>query len=170
MQIELLKAGAARATSVELTPTYEDVARELLREMGFESRVERQVMDFAASADAVERADIVIMNRVVCCYPDMPKLAGAAADHARELMVLSFPRRTWWSRAFLALGNFVLWVLRREFMIFVHSPSQIRATAAKRGLVTVHDETGAFWTVAAMRRSSGIDQRVIEIGSPSSKP
>src|SRR6267378_5042545 len=42
IQIELLKAGAARAVSVELTPTYEQSAAELLREAGLEGRVERR--------------------------------------------------------------------------------------------------------------------------------
>src|SRR5439155_27073391 len=48
IQIELLKAGAAHAVSVELTPTYEEAATDLLREMGLEERVERRIMDFAA--------------------------------------------------------------------------------------------------------------------------
>ncbi|HVC04354.1 MAG TPA: hypothetical protein VND88_06730, partial [Candidatus Acidoferrales bacterium] len=47
IQIELLKAGAARAISIELTPTYEDAAIDLLREAGLEDRVERRIMDFA---------------------------------------------------------------------------------------------------------------------------
>ena len=86
IQIELLKAGAARALSVELTPTYEEVAAGLLREAEVSARVERRVMDFAEAADQVDGADVVIMNRVICCYPDMPRLAGAAADHARQLL------------------------------------------------------------------------------------
>src|SRR5207244_11755531 len=98
IQIELLKAGAARAVSVELTPTYEEEATALLREVGLEERVERRIMDFAAAGAAVEGAAIVIMNRVICCYPDMHRLAGTASEHARELLVMSFPRRTWWTR------------------------------------------------------------------------
>jgi magnesium-protoporphyrin O-methyltransferase len=34
IEIELLKAGATRATNVELTPTYEDAASDLLHEVG----------------------------------------------------------------------------------------------------------------------------------------
>src|SRR5262249_42059532 len=66
IQIELLKAGAARAVSVELTPTYEEEATALLREAGLTDRVERRIMDFAAAGEGVEGADIVIMNRVIC--------------------------------------------------------------------------------------------------------
>ncbi len=154
IQIELLKAGAARAVSIELTPTYEEVATGLLRDAGLEGRVERRLMDFAEMGGAVDRADIVVMNRVICCYPDMPRLAGAAADHAREILVLSFPRETWWTRTGLTLGNLILRLARREFQVFLHPPASILAVAEQRGFRTILNQTGLFWTVAALTRAS----------------
>ena len=154
IQIELLKAGAARAVSVELTPTYEEEATSLLREAGLEDRVERRVMDFAAAGADVEGADVVIMNRVICCYPDMPRLAGTASDHARELLVMSFPKRTWWMRIAMLFGNAILSATRREFHIFLHPPRKILATSEQHGLRTVLNESGLLWTVAALRRAA----------------
>ncbi|HYM97247.1 MAG TPA: hypothetical protein VET26_08100 [Candidatus Sulfotelmatobacter sp.] len=153
-QIELLKAGARNALSCELTPTYERVAGDLLRESGLEARVDRRIMDFAAAGKDVPEADIVILNRVICCYPDMPRLAGAAADHCAQLLVLSFPRDSWWIRGGLAFGNFLLRLTRREFQVFVHPPRQIRETAERHGLRAVLDRQGTFWTVAAFRRQA----------------
>lgn len=152
IQIELLKAGATRAVSVELTPTYEQVARELLREAGLENRVERKVMDFAQSGDEVEVADIVILNRVICCYPDMPALAGEAATHTQDVLVMSFPKERWWTRTLLTLGNFGLRVARREFQVFVHPPDQILAEAERHGLHTALNMSGLFWQIAAVQR------------------
>src|SRR5947207_1905923 len=154
IQIELLKAGAARAVSVELTPTYEEEAKALLREAGLEERVERRVMDFAAAGAAVEGADIVIMNRVICCYPDMPRLAGMASDHARELLVMSFPKRTWWMRIAMFLANMILSATRREFHIFLHPPNSILATSTRHGLRSVLNKSGVVWTVATLRRAA----------------
>ena len=154
IQIELLKAGAARAVSVELTPTYEEEATALLREAGLEQRVERRIMDFAAAGAAVEGADIVIMNRVICCYPDMPRLAGTASDHARELLVMSFPKRTWWLRIGMLFGNAMLRATGREFHIFLHPPRSILATSEQHGLRTILNESGVLWTVAALRRAA----------------
>jgi hypothetical protein len=111
------------------------------------------VMDFAHSANEFGVADIVIMNRVICCYPDMPALAGAAADHAGEILVMSFPRRTWWTRALLALGNFALRVTRRQFQIFIHPPAQILAEAELHGLRKALDKPGRFWQIAAAQRA-----------------
>src|SRR4029453_2332161 len=69
IQIELLKRGAAHALNLELSPAYDDEATRLLREQRLEDRVERRLHDIAADPEAVERADVVVLHRVVCCYP-----------------------------------------------------------------------------------------------------
>ena len=84
IQLELLQAGAARAENVELSPAYEPYAAELLQEAGLEGRVERHLLDFASQGDDVEPADVVILHKVVCCYPDYEALVGAAAAHAKR--------------------------------------------------------------------------------------
>jgi len=152
LQIELLKAGVASAISIELTPTYETAARTLLREAGLQDRVERKVMDFADANGAVPPADIVILNRVICCYPDMTKLAAAAADHTREFLVMSFPKNRWWIRLGLNAVNAGMRLARREFQVFLHSPDRIAATAEQRGLKSAWNKTGFVWQIVAMRR------------------
>jgi 2-polyprenyl-3-methyl-5-hydroxy-6-metoxy-1,4-benzoquinol methylase len=150
LQLELLRAGARRAVSVELTPTYEAAAADLLRGSAFEDRVERLVMDFADSAAAVEAADVVVLNRVICCYPDLPKLAAAAADHTRRVLVLSFPNESRWTRAAVALANLPLLLAR--FRIFVHPVRRLREVTAASGLRASFESSGLFWQVAAFER------------------
>jgi 2-polyprenyl-3-methyl-5-hydroxy-6-metoxy-1,4-benzoquinol methylase len=154
IQIELLKAGVARAVSIELTPTYEESATQLLREAGLEDRVERRVMDFVDSGADVEAADIVVMNRVICCYPDLPRLAGAAAGHAKGLLVMSFPKERWWTRAVVWMANFGMAITRREFRLFLHPMAQIIAATEMHGLMPSVNRPGVFWQVAAMRRTT----------------
>ena len=69
IHIELLKRGAERALNLELSPAYADEAQRLLREAGLEERADWRLHDIAASPEVIEPADIVVMNRVVCCYP-----------------------------------------------------------------------------------------------------
>jgi magnesium-protoporphyrin O-methyltransferase len=153
IEIELLKAGADHAVGVELIPTYEDTAGELLREAGLEGRVDRKVLDFAAEGSAIEGADVVVLNRVICCYPDMPLLAGEAADHTRTLLVLTFPNGRWWTRLGVALANVGLAVMRRQFHVFVHPPARIAATVEGRGFRTAISRPGIFWQLAAFERA-----------------
>jgi magnesium-protoporphyrin O-methyltransferase len=154
IQIELLKAGAARAVSVELTPTYEVAAVELLREAGLEDRVQRRVMDFVDAGEQVAAADIVVMNRVVCCYPDLPRLEGAAAEHALGTLVLSFPKERWWTSVLVWMANAGLALTRRQFRLFLHPVEQIWATAESHGLERSVSRPGVLWEIAAMQRSA----------------
>ena len=153
VQIELLKAGLARAVSVELTPSYEASAVELLREAGFQNRVERRVMDFVDAASEVASADIVVMNRVVCCYPDLPRLEGAAADHALQTLVMSYPKERWWTKVVVWMANVGMALTRREFRIFLHPVAQVWATGESHGLERAVSRPGVFWEIAAMQRA-----------------
>lgn len=153
LQIELLRAGAERATNVELTPTYEEAAGQLLREAGVQDRVERRVADFVEAAGRVDGSDWVILNRVLCCYPDMPRLTRAAAEHARGTLVLTFPNHRWWTRLGLTLANLGLRLLRVQFQVFMHPPGAILAEAERHGLRTLLSRRGFIWQVVALERA-----------------
>jgi magnesium-protoporphyrin O-methyltransferase len=154
IELELLKAGMARAVNVELTPTYEAAAGELMVEAGLTDRIERRLMDFAEATTEVETADVVVMNRVICCYPDMPKLAGAAAEHAKEVLVLSFPNERWWTQLGLSFGNFGFGLFRVQFQIFMHPPDRILAAVEKHGFRTMFNDRGMLWQVVALERAA----------------
>ena len=66
IQAELLATGAAdQGEVVELVGAYEPYARELARDIGSEARTSFRIVDILDEPDAVEPADIVVLNRVV---------------------------------------------------------------------------------------------------------
>jgi SAM-dependent methyltransferase len=153
LEVELLEAGAERATNVELSPEYEAAAAELAREHGLEQRVDRRVGDFVGEPDLGE-ADAVVMNRVVCCYPDYESLVGTAADRARHLLVFTFPRERPLVRAAFRFMNLWLRLRRSDFRGFVHSPRAMLDVAQQRGLTPVVERRGTFWQLAALERTT----------------
>jgi protein-L-isoaspartate O-methyltransferase len=152
IQIELLQHGAVHAVNLELSPAYDEEACELLREAGIEDKVERHRIDIAADPEAVEPADVVVLNRVVCCYPDYERLLGAAAEHARRLVVFSYPPRNIVSRLVIAAQNLGLRLRRREFRIFVHPPAAMLAVLETRGLRPAFSHEGVIWRIAGLER------------------
>lgn len=146
LQLELLDAGAARATNVELSGAYEDAAAELLE--GRE--VERRVGDFV-SEDA-EPHDVVVMHRVVCCYPDVDALVGKAAANTGRRLVLTYPRE----RAFIRIGlraiNAFLALRRCGFRTYVHPFTRITAAAEAQGLRVDRRVTHTIWESAGFSR------------------
>ena len=153
LQLELLRDGVERSVNVELSPAYEAEAETLAREAGVEGRVERRLLDFAQAADEVEGADIVLMHRVVCCYPDMPGLVAAAAEHARRVLALSYPPDTWAFRIVARAINLWSRLMRQEFRFFVHDPPAIFRVAGEHGLRLASRERRRFWEVAALERA-----------------
>ena len=91
IEVELLKAGAARAENLELSSAYQEPARTLAAQAGIQGRTDWRIHDLAQDPGAVTPADLVVPHRVVCCYPDYERLLGAAADHARRALVFSYP-------------------------------------------------------------------------------
>ena len=152
IQLELLRRGAASATNLELSPGYEPEAARLLQEAGLAGRVDRRQADIASDPDAVEPADIVILHRVICCYPDYAKLLGAAADHARRQLVFSFPLRNPASRAVLATQNLTLRLTGRQFRVFAHPPAAMLRVLTEHGLRPTLAHRGPVWQVAAATR------------------
>jgi 16S rRNA G966 N2-methylase RsmD len=152
IQLELLRRGAASATNLELSPGYEPEAAALIEGAGFSGRVKRRLVDIADDPSAVEPADIVVLHRVVCCYPDYVKLLGVAADHARRQLVFSHPPRNPLSRAFVASQNLAFRLAGREFRTFVHPPAAMLAVLAERGLSPLVAYRGPVWQVAAASR------------------
>jgi magnesium-protoporphyrin O-methyltransferase len=153
LHLELLKRGAARATDVDVSSAYVAAAQSVAERAGMRARVDYRVADFAREAEDVPEADVVVMHRVVCCYPDMPRLVTAAAQHARRLMVLSFPRDAWYMRLFEKLTAFGLWITRSGFRIYVHSPAAIFATASAAGLRPVQQKSSWPWVIVALERA-----------------
>jgi magnesium-protoporphyrin O-methyltransferase len=152
IQLELLRGGAASATNLELSPAYDAEAARLLAEAGLADRVNRRLVDIAADPTAVEPADIVVLHRVVCCYPDYEKLLGAAADRARQQLVFSYPPRNPISRAFVAGQNLAFRLAGRDFRTFVHPPAAMLAVLEEHGLHPTAAYGGPVWQVAAVTR------------------
>jgi len=153
IQLELLRAGALQTLNVELSPAYEPYAAELLSENGLDGRAERRILDFAGGAEELEPADVVVLHRVVCCYPDYEKLVGAAADHARDQLVLTFPRDAWWTRIGIRAVNLIQRLRRKTFRVYLHAPAAILDVATSRGLEIITREHGPLWELTSLERS-----------------
>jgi magnesium-protoporphyrin O-methyltransferase len=153
IEIELLKRGARDAVNLELSPAYDDEANRLLAEAGLGGRAARRQHDIAVDPDGVEPADVVILHRVVCCYPDYERLLAAAGDHANRALVFSFPRRNAVLRAFVGLQNLGFRLARREFRTFTHPPGAMLAVLRARGLEPAFSHAGPVWRIAGLRRA-----------------
>lgn len=133
IQCELLKAGAAHATDVDASSAYLTAAQGEAERQGLADRVEYRRGNFVDLAPELASADIVTLDRVVCCYHDPRSLVGLSAAKAAKLYGLVYPRDTWWSRTPIALVNLVFRLRRNPFRIFVHPTAAVDGLRPRRG-------------------------------------
>jgi 16S rRNA G966 N2-methylase RsmD len=152
IQIELLKRGARRTVNLELSGAHEREARALLAEAGLAGRAERRLHDIAVDPEGVEPVDVVVLHRVVCCYPDYERLLGAAAGRAGRLLVFSHPPRNLISRALVAAENAFFRLRRSEFRTFAHPPAAMIAVLEQHGLEQDFAHRGLIWHVAGLQK------------------
>ncbi len=151
IELELLAAGADRATNVELSGEYEEEAEKLIAERGLGERVDRRVADFVA--EPVEPHDVVVMHRVVCCYPDVDLLVSVAAAHTQRRLLLTYPRERPWTRAGIWAINLFMRISRSSFRAFVHPVARMTAAAEREGLTLERRERpGLIWENAVYER------------------
>jgi magnesium-protoporphyrin O-methyltransferase len=112
---------------VEASPAYLEVARQ---EVGsrYESRPTQFILgDFAAMAGTLPDADVVTLDRVVCCYPDGEALLREAAARTRDLLAFTYSRDRWYVRLVIVLENFWRRLTGSRFRAFVHPPERMDA-------------------------------------------
>ena len=155
LQHELMARGARGGTSVDASPAYQQAARSEAVRRGYTDRMRYIGGDFVACADSVEPAGIVTLDRVICCYPDMPALLGAAAPLAGRTLGIVFPRNTRLIRAGVAIVNLVQRLRRHPFRAYIHDPREVEAVLARHGLRRRILHEGFLWRVMVYARAEG---------------
>jgi SAM-dependent methyltransferase len=130
----LLDQGFARATQVDASRAYLDIAAAEAERRGHRARVTFAHGDFHALAAETPAADVVTLDRVVCCDPDYPGLLGAAADRARHVLALTYPHDRWYTRLFVTMVNGIRRLRKTPFRAYIHPPAAVTAVIEGRGL------------------------------------
>lgn len=152
VQHELLERGAAQVTGVDASPAYLAAAEEEATRRGTVHRVRYVRGDAVELAGELPDADVVTLDRVLCCYPDMPALVAASASRARDAWGVVVPRESWWVRMGVAGINLVQRVRRKEFRIYLHGRDRIAAEARGHGLAPAFGARTLLWEIRVFRR------------------
>jgi magnesium-protoporphyrin O-methyltransferase len=150
----LLQGRFASAQHVDASNAYLAAAAAEAERLGHRSRVEFVYGDFAAVADRVPAADVVTLDRVVCCDPDFVRLLTAAATHARRAVAFSYPRARWLARAMVACSNAVRRALGRAYRAYVHPPAAMAAVLERNGLRRQWAGGTWIWAVELFERAA----------------
>ena len=147
----LLTKGADHGTFVDVSSAYLAAAREVAAAAGVGERAAFYQDDFATSARPYPQAEVVVLDRVVCCYPDAAALLAKAARHSQGTLLLTYPRPLWFVRMFRALYALSMRLARRDYRFFVHDPEELLKAATSAGHAVVATYQVGVWQLVQLR-------------------
>ncbi len=155
LDLELLREGVREALLVEAAPQYVAVARELAAHAGRHERFRAVLGDFTGISPA-PAAEIVTLDRVVCCYPDFAELLRRSAASCRRVLAMSFPRDRWYVRLVFSLENLLRKVKGNPFRTFVHPPSGMAAVLHGAGWRRLAVRSTSVWSIERWGRGDAV--------------
>ena len=147
LSFELLGAGFTHSLAVDASPAYVATARAEAGARGLDDRLEVLEADFTRLAEPREHADVVVMDRVVCCYPEFRPLLERALRSGRRLFAYSYPRDRWYVRLAVELENVARATLRNPFRAVVHSAQAMEACIKGEGYARISRSETLSWAV-----------------------
>jgi magnesium-protoporphyrin O-methyltransferase len=148
----LLASGAASATDVDASGPYIEAARHEAERRGVVDRVTYLKGDAVSLAAELPAADLVALDRVVCCYGDMAGLVRVAASHTRRRLGLVLPRDRAWIRVGAAVANALDGVRHDPFRFYVHRTDDVLGVARQEGLELASVHHGRMWQTLVLER------------------
>lgn len=150
--LELLAAGARTAVIVDASRAYLEVAQREAERRGLRDRIAFHYGDAVEVCAALEDADVVTLDRVLCCYHDAEALVGATVARAERSYGLVYPRDAWWTRWGVRAVNLVMRLRGDPVRFFVHDPRRVARKLQSSGFQPRVVTVGAFWRVEVYRR------------------
>ncbi len=154
IQMALARKGVRAITDVDASPAYLKAAQQTAREMGYLEKARFIYGNFVEKAPEIEPADIVTLDRVLCCFPDVHSLVTHSVQKARQVYGVIFPRDNWLVKLGVTVLNLFLMIMRNPFRTYVHPTHVVDALVHQQGFTTWQVAYAGVWQVRVYRRQT----------------
>jgi hypothetical protein len=155
IQLELFKYGISKSVNVDASTAYQAVSKEEVSKRGLDAKTEYYFGDFTSMASSLPEADIVTLDKVICCYPDMKNLLQLSLGKSGKIYGLVYPRVNRFTKLGFWLINFWFRIRRSEFRTYLHSPSLVNEIISNQGFRNISNQKTLLWQVAVYKRGGG---------------
>jgi len=153
LEFELIKAGASNATNVEASSAYVDTATEEASRQGLSAQIQHIHGNFVDVARDVPPADIVTLDKVICCYDDMDSLVSTSVEKAKQLYAVIYPRDRWWVKAAIRIENLLRRLRGSDFRVIVHPTREVDRIIKDNGMKVLFYDRLIDWQIVVYGRN-----------------
>ena len=154
LAFELLDRGLTSAIGIDLSSAHVSIASKEASRRGRSGSARFVRGDFLDVAGALPSADIVTLDRVVCCYPQYERLLEHSLRHADQYCAFSYPKDRWYIQTWVGLENLGRKVSQSPFRSFVHSVPAMENVIHKSGFKRLSHSCTPAWCADVYVRSA----------------
>ena len=158
--METLRKGTASVIGLDLSNAAIQEANGYAKESGLADRAKFEVGDGATIL--MPSSDIVVMDKVLCCYPDYDALLKNASGSSKEMLGFIVPRDEGWMRPFMRSGAAVINLVERlrksGFKFYLHPLSSIHKQLLEKGFQQIEKAQSRVWLIFLYKRNEAIPQ------------
>ncbi len=152
LHLSLLKQGAVFATGIDISEGMIAGAKELSKELNLVEKTQYHVGDVIQLNKAISDADIVVLDKVVCCYEDVFKLLSISGNRTKQTYAFSYPNPNILVqisfKGLIALRT----LFRGKFRPYWHDWSALIKTLETQGFKQTYTNNTLLWNVCVLTR------------------
>ena len=153
--LETLRNGASSCVGIDLSSAAILEANEFAKESGLQDRARFEVANAASTRQPA--ADVVIMDKVLCCYPEADALLKTASESSTDLLGFVVPRDEGLMKPAMRIGtaliNLVEKLRRSGFRLYLHPLRTVDRLLYASGFQQADKAKSRFWLVFLYKRS-----------------
>ncbi len=142
---ELVKRGASFATGVDISSEMIHFAEEIASSANLTGKTKYLTGDFTEIYAQIEPADVTVLDKVICCYHDLPDLLEKSAARTRSVYAFTLPREKWYNRTAIAVMSFFRTLTGANFHPFYHRHADIINILNKHHFTRLFQESTFIW-------------------------
>ncbi len=152
LQWWLLEEGGTRTTAVDASTGFLKIAEEHAGKQGWGAQTRFVFGDFVEIHKELEQADIVTLDKVVCCYPDYQEILQAACRKSSGTVSLSYPMDGILSRIVALAGAISARRKTKSFRPYIHPVNKMRLVIEGEGFSQAAHNLVFPWHIETYQR------------------
>lgn len=146
--LEIIPNGVSKVTDVDASSGYIKIAKQEALKRNYAQFTEYVLGDFVTEANEIQTHDIVTLDKVLCCYPNVNDLLKTSLSKATKYYGVVYPQSCILSRFIAQFLNLKHKIMGNPFRTFIHNPEMIEQTILNAGFKKIYNgKTLLLWQV-----------------------
>ena len=155
-----MRKGTASIVGFDLSSAAIQEANGYAKDSGYADRAKFEVGDGASVL--LPSCDIVVMDKVLCCYPDYDALLLKASDASKHLVGFIVPRDEGWMKPFMRCGAAIINLVERfrktGFKFYLHPLHSIHTQLVEKGFEQAEKAKSRVWLIFLYKKNGSTTQ------------